>query len=148
MYSGNTFGAFDHIDVADYDGEYITWAKDGLAGYTMYHNGKFSLTGHRGILIPKVAMINIDVQYMRLMIEPIFRKNIKGRLGINGKNEYTTLNSAMIKAIKEKIQIPVKADGSFDLDKQKDLAQKFSTIEGIKENIRSQIGTLTNIVVV
>ncbi|CCX37376.1 type I restriction-modification system methyltransferase subunit [Clostridium sp. CAG:1013] len=148
LYSGNTFGAFDHIDVADYDGEYITWAKDGLAGYTMYHNGKFSLTGHRGILIPKGDHSNIDVQYMRLMIEPIFRRNIKGRLGINGKNEYTTLNSAMIKAIKEKIQIPIKADGSFDLDKQKDLAQKFATIEGIKENIRNQIEALTNIVVI
>ena len=85
---------------------------------------------------------------MRLMIEPIFRRNIKGRLGINGKNEYTTLNSAMIKAIKEKIQIPIKADGSFDLDKQKDLAQKFATIEGIKENIRNQIEALTNIVVI
>ena len=148
LYSGNTFGAFDHIDVADYDGEYITWAKDGLAGYTMYHNGKFSLTGHRGLLIPKGDHSDIDVQYIRLMIEPIFRKNIKGRLGINGKNEYTTLNSAMIKSIKDKIQIPVKADGSFDLNKQKDLAQKFATIESIKENIHKQVRNLTNIIVV
>ena len=54
----------------------------------------------------------------------------------------------MIKEIKEKVQIPIKADGSFDLDKQKDLAQKYSTIEGIKENIRSQIADLTNITVV
>lgn len=48
----------------------------------------------------------------------------------------------------EKRQILVKADGSFDLGKQKDLAQKFATIEGIKENIRNQVGALTNIVIV
>lgn len=148
LYSGNTFGAFDHVDVADYAGEFITWAKDGLAGYTMYHNGKFSLTGHRGILIPKGDHSRIDAQYMRLMIEPIFRRNIKGRLGINGKNEYTTLNCSMIKAIQEKIPIPIKEDGSFDLEKQKDLAQKFTTIEGIKESIREQINLLTDIVIV
>lgn len=148
LYSGNTFGAFDHIDVFDYDGEYITWSKDGLAGYTMYHNGKFSLTGHRGILIPKGDHRNIDAQYVRLMIEPIFRKNIKGRLGINGKNEYTTLNSTMIKAITEKIQIPIKPDGTYDLEKQQNLAQKYATIESIKENIQKQIDTLTTITIV
>ena len=115
LFSGNTFGPFDHINVADYDGEYITWAKDGLAGYTMYHNGKFSLTGHRGILIPKGDHSKLDVQYLRLMIEPVFRKNIKGRLGINGKNEYTTLNSVMINGITEKIKIPVTPEGAYDL---------------------------------
>ena len=52
------------------------------------------------------------------------------------------------KAIKEKVQIPIKPDGSFDLEKQRDLAQKFATIEGIKENIRNQIEALTNIVVI
>lgn len=34
------------------------------------------------------------------------------------------------------------------INKQKDLAQKFATIEGIKENIRNQFAALTNIVVV
>ena len=135
LFSGNTFGPFDYIDVADYDGEYITWAKDGLAGYTMYHNGKFSLTGHRGILIPKGNHGNLDVQYLRLMIEPIFRKNIKGRLGINGKNEYTTLNSVMINSIAEKIRIPVTSEGVYDLAKQKELAQKYLDIKNKKEGL-------------
>ena len=135
LFSGNTFGPFDYIDVADYDGEYITWAKDGLAGYTMYHNGKFSLTGHRGILIPKGNHSNLDVQYLRLMIEPIFRKNIKGRLGINGKNEYTTLNSVMINSIAEKIRIPVTSEGVYDLAKQKELAQKHLDIKNKKEGL-------------
>lgn len=147
LYSGNTISAFDYIDIADYDGEYITWAKDGLAGYTMYHNEKFSLTGHRGILIPKGDHSNLDVQYMCLMIEPIFRKNIKGRLGINGKNEYTTLNATMINNIKEKIKIPIKSDGTYDLEKQKAIAvshldiitQKAVLLEKIKVLRKCQV---------
>lgn len=142
LFSGNTFGPFDHIDVADYDGEYITWAKDGLAGYTMYHNGKFSLTGHRGILIPKGDHSQLDVQYLRLMIEPIFRKNIKGRLGINGKNEYTTLNSVMINGITEKVKIPVTTDGAYDLAKQKELAQKHLDIKNKKAGLLEKVGKL------
>lgn len=82
------------------------------------------------------------------MLETNSFSDPKGYLGNEDKNEYITLNSTIIKAIREKIQIPIKADGSFDLDKQKDLAQKFATIEGIKENIRNQIEALTNIVVI
>ncbi len=85
---------------------------------------------------------------MSLMLETNSFSDPKGYLGNEDKNEYITLNSTIIKAIREKIQIPIKADGSFDLDKQKDLAQKFATIEGIKENIRNQIEALTNIVVI
>ena len=85
---------------------------------------------------------------MSLMLETNSFSDPKGNLGNEDKNEYITLNSTIIKAIREKIQIPIKADGSFDLDKQKDLAQKFATIEGIKENIRNQIEALTNIVVI
>lgn len=145
LYSGNTQGAFQYIDTADYDGEYITWAKDGLAGYMLYHNGKFSLTGHRGILIPTKNAENIDLKYMKYVIEPIFRNKIKGRLGINGKNEYTTLNSTMIKNIKEKIIIPIKDNGDFDLEKQRELAQKYAALDTYKQNIYNQIKELVNI---
>lgn len=142
LYSGNTTGPFDYVDIADYDGEYITWAKDGLAGYTMYHNEKFSLTGHRGILIPKGDHSKLDIQYLRLMIEPIFRKSIKGRLGINGKNEYTTLNSVMINAITDKIRIPTTDDGEYDLEKQKELARKHLDIQIRKADLLAKVEKL------
>lgn len=53
IYSANTETEFANINRYDYDGEFITWAKDGLAGYLMILKNKFSITGHRGILIPK-----------------------------------------------------------------------------------------------
>lgn len=147
LYSGNTEGIFDMVDAYDYDGEYLTWAKDGLAGYMMLHNGKFSLTGHRGILIPTDKCMNIDLKYIKFVLEPIFRANKKGREGDLGKNEYTTLNSDMIKKMKDTIPIPVKDDGSFDLEKQKELAAKYEQIEIIKKELMDKINELTSIVI-
>lgn len=148
LYSGNTEGVFDMVDTYDYDGEYLTWAKDGLAGYMMLHNGKFSLTGHRGILIPKENCVNIDLKYVKYVLEPIFRANKKGREGDLGKNEYTTLNSDMIKKMKDTIPIPIKEDGSFDLDKQKELAKKYEQIDEIKKTLSEKIEDLIKIVVI
>lgn len=150
LYSGNTFGEFDMVDTADYDGEYLTWAKDGLAGYIMYHNGKFSLTGHRGILIPNPSFENIDLidlKYIAYVLEPIFRSSIKGRRGDKGKNEYTTLNKAMIMKIKEPIPIPVDANNNYDLEKQNELVKKYDQIEEIKKQLFDKITELTSIVV-
>ncbi len=150
LYSGNTFGEFDMVDTADYDGEYLTWAKDGLAGYVMYHNGKFSLTGHRGILLPNPSFENmdlIDLKYIAYVLEPIFRSSIKGRRGDKGKNEYTTLNKAMIMKIQEPIPIPIDANNNYDLEKQKELVKKYDQIEEIKKQLVDKITELTNIVV-
>jgi len=144
VYSGNTVGSFDSINEATYDGEYLTWSKDGLAGYIMYHNEKFSITNHRGILIPTVLCTNIDLNYIKVILEPIFRSKIKGRLGLEEKNEYTTLSKDMIKKIEDKISIPVKADGTFDIEVQKEIANKYEVIENIKTSISEKIAELTD----
>lgn len=147
LYSGNTEGAFDYIDQCDYDGEYLTWTKDGLAGYMMIHKEKFSLTGHRGILLPTEKCINIDLKYIKYVLEPIFRDMRKGREGDLGKNEYTTLNSDMIKKMDNTIPIPIDDNGLYDLAKQKELAQKYEKIETIKSELKNRVLELTNIIV-
>ncbi len=139
VYSGNTKTVFENINSYDYDGEYLTWAKDGLAGYIMLLRGKFSITNHRGILLPTDKCKNIDLEYIKYILEPIFRKSIKGRMGHDGENEYTTLNGTMIKSITTKIPIPIKEDGSYDLEAQKKIAQKYKKIDEIKETLCSQI---------
>ena len=146
LYSGNTDGAFDYIDTYDYDGEYLTWAKDGLAGFLMLHNEKFSLTGHRGILLPTPKCVNIDLKYIKYVLEPVFRANKKGREGDLGKNEYTTLNSVMIKRMEDTIPIPIKEDGSYDLIKQRELSSKYEQIEIIKNELFNKLIELTEII--
>lgn len=145
VYSGNTISEFAYINEFQYDGEYLTWAKDGLAGFIMYHNGKFSITNHRGILLPTEICKNINLKYIKIVLEPIFRKNIKGRLGKEGKNEYTTLSKEMINNITDKIPIPVNSQGEFDINKQKEIADKFENIDLIKKNLVNKIDELISI---
>lgn len=148
VYSGSTSREiFGNIDSYTYDGDYLTWVIDGLAGYVMKLTGQFSITCHRGILIPTKECKNIDLLYVKYMIEPIFRKRARGRIGINGKNEYTALKPTHIVNYNDSILIPVDENGNYDLKKQQDLAMKYATIETIKENIYNQIYNLTNIIV-
>lgn len=145
VYSGNTKNEFANINKYDYEGSYLTWAKDGLAGYIMKLSGKFSITNHRGILIPTEECINVDLDYIKYVLEPIFRSSIKGRKGHDGQNEYTTLNETMIKQIKTKLYIPVMEDGRFDLNAQKEIAQKYHKIEQIISSVCSKIDELVEI---
>ena len=147
LYSGTTTGDYAKINIAEYSGEYLTWCIDGLAGYMMYHNEEFSLTCHRGVLIPTDKCENIDLKYIKYVLEPIFRKRKKGREGDLGKNEYTSLKPIAIKRMKDTIPIPVKEDGSFDIEKQRELAEKYEQIEEIKKNISQKILELSEIVV-
>lgn len=149
LYSGTTTGTYAYVNVADYNGEYLSWCIDGLAGYMMYHNEAFSVTCHRGVLEPKegVDFSNIDLKYIKFVLEPIFRKRKKGREGDLGKNEYTSLKPIAIKKMEDTIPIPIKEDGSYDLEKQKELANKYEQIENIKTELKNKIDELTNIVV-
>lgn len=136
LYSGQTDGEYANINSYDYDGCYLTWAKDGLAGYIMHHdNEKFSITNHRGILLLKDKYSDLNLEFLKIILEPIFRKNIKGRLGTQEKNEYTTLSKEMIIGIKDKLKIPINKDGIFDLEKQNQIVSKYKAIEEMKKSI-------------
>ncbi len=69
-------------------------------------------------------------------------------MGINGKNEYTKLNSTMIKKLNIEIPIPIKENGMYDIEKQKEIAQKIATIESIKQDLCNKVVELTNISVI
>lgn len=138
LYSAHTDGQFMLVDSYDYDGSFLTWSKDGLAGYMMVHeNEKFSITGHRSILIPK-KKDNLNLSYVKGVLEPIFRGLVKGRLGELGKNEYTTLNLQMIKAADIKIPMPIDENGEFDVAIQNAIAEKFRQISETKRKLKEK----------
>ena len=74
IYSANTSEVFAYVDDVKYDGEYLTWVIDGLAGYMKIINEKFDITCHRGILIPKVDLKDISLEYIKYVLEPSFRE--------------------------------------------------------------------------
>ncbi len=131
VYSGNTFGAFAYIKNYDYKIPCLSWVIDGLAGYVMFHNEAFSATNHRGILTPKKS--NINIQYVKYILEPIFRRFKKGRLGTDGKNEYTALPPFMVKDIK--FELPIDEKGEIDIKSQDEIVEKIILIQEIKEKV-------------
>ena len=147
VYSGTTNGEFAVVNKYDYDGTYLTWAKDGLAGYIMCLTGKFSITNHRGILVPTEKCQNIDMEYIKYILEPIFRSNVKGRKGHDGQNEYTTLNTTMIRKIKTKIPVPVKSDGTFDVDEQRSIAKLYRKLDAQRSVLISYRDKLRSLII-
>lgn len=135
VFSTQLDGAFGKINTYMYDGEYLLWNTDGLAGYIRHVNGKFSLTNIVGIMLfnKGIDKSSIDLRYIKNYLEPIFRSNIKGRMGANGKHEYTKLNSTMIKDLDIVIPIPVKEDGTYDLEIQRELSDKIELVEKQKK---------------
>lgn len=148
VFSANNKFPIGHMENADYSGEYLTYSKNGCAGYITIMNGDFSVNGDRCVLTFNDGYENIDLLYLKYLLEPIFRAHIKGRIGINGKNEYTKINSTLIKKLNISIPIPIKEDGSFDIEKQRELAQKYAVIDSIKDDIHKKIIQLTNMAVV
>jgi hypothetical protein len=140
LYSGNTFGEFAFIDSYDYDIPCLSWAIDGLAGHMMVHKAQFSATNHRGILLQKTA--DIDIDYIKFALEPLFRQAKKGRVGDNGENEYTSLPPFMLKDIE--VGIPVDETGAISMDLQREIAASYLAIEQYRREILGKLDALLN----
>jgi len=132
VYSASNNAPLTYINTYDYDGQYLTWATNGFAGYMMLIDGKFSINGDRGLLKPKVS--NINLLYVKSVIEPKLRELAKGRKGENGSDEFTKVYPNMVEKVE--INMPIGSDGKFDLETQKDVVDKILYIEDIKSRIR------------
>lgn len=125
----------------DYDGKYLSSSINGIAGVLTILEGKFSTNADRVLFIPKVENINLD--YVKNIIEPILRNKNKGRKGLKGKNEFTKLTPSMIED--EMIPIPYDVYGKIFLEKQATIAAKYKTIDMIKKEIENRLSELINI---
>lgn len=121
----------------------LTYNIDGLAGYIFYREGKFSLSEKvRPLIIKDKFKTLLNPFFLRYLIEPIFRSNVKGRLAENGKNEYTKLYQNMIENIK--VPLPIDKKGNIDLEKQNEIMLKYNTLMKIKKNLNEQLEKILN----
>jgi hypothetical protein len=142
VYSASNNAPLTYINTNDYDGQYLTWSTNGFAGYMMLIEGKFSINGDRGLLRPKIS--NINLLYIKNIVEPKLRELAKGRKGENGSDEFTKVYPNMVEEVE--IIMPIDEDGNFDLETQKDVVDKILYVEDIKKTIedyKSQIENLT-----
>ena len=140
VYSASSQGTLTHLDTYDYDGRYMTWSTNGFAGTILILDGKFSVNGDRGILVPKNGRQDLDFDYMKFTLEPIFRELAKGRKGDNGEDEFTKLYPSMLSNIM--VPIPVDGKGNISLLLQKEIAQKFISVQNSQKEIIEKLDVL------
>ncbi len=137
VYSASIYKPLGYIDTYDYEGRYLTWSTDGFAGYIMIIDGKFSVNSARGLLIPIDGRSDIDFDYVKFTLEPVLRRLARGRRDIDGSDEYTHLPPSMLKNVM--ITLPVKQDGSIDINAQKEKSENYKKVEIVKKGIISQL---------
>lgn len=126
VYSASGSSPLTWIDTYDYDGEFLSWSTNGFAGTISVFHERFSINGDRGILLPKDGRKDLDLYYLKYILEPVFREMAKGRKGDNGVDEFTKLYPSMLEEIM--IPMPIDKDGKISLPLQKEIAQKYNMI--------------------
>lgn len=140
VYSASSSKPLTRIDTYDYDGRYLTWSTNGFAGTILVLDGKFSINGDRGILLPKDGRKDLDFDYMKFVLEPLFRELAKGRKGDNGEDEFTKLYPSMLSDVM--VPVPVDDDGKIDLAAQKAIASKYLTVYRYQDEIVSRLDSI------
>lgn len=146
VYSTQLDEPFGYIDTYTYDGEYLIWNTDGLGGYIRHIKGKFSITNIVGIMkLDNTYKDKINLEYVLRILQPIFRENTKGREGMNGKNEYTKINSTMIKRLNINIDFPITSNGEIDIKKQEEIVGKYNVLKKVQQSLNEQLEKISNI---
>lgn len=140
VFSASSNKPLTQIDTFDYDGRYLTWSTNGFAGTILVLDGKFSINGDRGILLPKDGRRDLDFDYMKYVLEPLFRELAKGRKGDNGEDEFTKLYPSMLTDVM--VPVPVDAEGAIDLALQKEIAAKYLAIHRYQQETVSLLDSI------
>lgn len=132
VYSSQTQndGILGYINTFMFEGECLTWTTDGINAGTVFHRrGKFNCTNVCGIMIPKNHNLFISLDYVKNSLN---LKNIAK--GVANKKVMTNdiLNAKLI------IKIPINPDGSFNLEKQKEIAKKYEILERYRKEMEKK----------
>ena len=141
VFSASNIAPLSFINTFDFNGNYLTWATNGFAGYIKIISGKFSINGDRGLLIPKKD--NLNIEYIKYKLEPILRNLAKGRKGENGEDEFTKVYPSMIKNIK--LLMPIDENDRIDILVQNKIVNEVIFIEKIKQKIQEYKKTINEL---
>lgn len=136
VYSASNSTPLTSINHYDYDGDYLTWSTNGFGGFLRMLSGQFSVNGDRGVLVP-LAGSNINIEYLRYVLQPILRDLAKGRKGDKGKNEFTKVPLAVVKKVM--VEVPVDENGEININAQLELVKKYRVAEDLQNYLKSQI---------
>lgn len=132
VYSGDTKSwlAYWYINFYKYEEELIIWTTYWDAWNLKIVNWKFNIWRNASWLrVKEVFKNDIYIQYIKYLCEIYFKLNAQW-----GKWELRKLPQQRVKDIS--IKLPIKDNWEFDLEKQKEIAQKYEKLEKLKDRIR------------
>jgi len=133
VFSGQTEnnGLFAFIDNYKYNENLITWTTYGVHAGTLFKRiGKFNIGRNScGLRLKKQYSDSINLSYIAVIAEKIFKENAKGE-----KGKHRSLPQSIVKNIK--IPIPIKENGEIDLKKQQEIIEKYQVIEETKKQVK------------
>ena len=141
VYSASNNAPLTFINSFDFEGEYLTWATNGFAGYINIIEGAFSINGDRGVLLP--LQKDIDISYVKFILEPILRKMARGRKGEQGEDEFTKVPPSMLESVS--IEVPINSKGELDIEAQREIAKTYLSIEKIKAGLLKKLDDMLKI---
>ena len=90
--------------------------------------------------MPKNGREDLDFNYLKNTIEPVFRELAKGRKGDNGEDEFTKLYPSMIADIM--IPLPIGENGEISYSAQCDISQKYTSVNECKKEVLEKLDKL------
>jgi hypothetical protein len=146
VYSGSLFRPFGHVNVHEFDGEYLSWTMNGYAGHVSEIRGKFSLTRDRGVFIPREGVVIPDLTYLRLAMEPSLKAAAVGRRIDGKRNTYTKIYPEA--AAQVIIRLPVDGRGRMNYKLMSALGARYRQIELAKSRVKALLDAMRRSVVV
>ena len=120
----------DHLKNILYFENCLTWNIDGSVGKVYFRKGKFSLSEKViPLIVKKNLQTRLDLEFLRNIIENEFAKYSFGFANKAGKGKIRSI----------KIPIPIDKNGEFDLQAQKEIAEKYKQVENIKTSIVTEL---------
>ena len=137
VYAATINKPFAYINFYNNEKPCLVVVNDGAAGYTyLVKDDKYTIGKHATGLIPHEG---IDLKYLQKVAEPIFINIAKG-YGLGNLPKTDILNA--------KVEIPINEDGTFNINVQTELAEKYSVIEEQKNILLDKRRKMKNISVV
>ncbi len=128
----------DNLPNIKYFENCMTWNIDGSIGKIFIRAGRFSLS-------EKVIPLILFKQYNSQLDNLFLKYSIEDR--VKEENFGFTNKAGKDKIAKISIKIPILSNGSFDLEAQKLIAQKYLLIEQIKSSIEEELSKIKKLII-
>ena len=124
----------DNLSQINYYENCLSWNRNGSVGYVFIRNHRFATNeDHRAMTIKR--------EFIKVLSRNYLKYEIEKQLFESGFSFLDKCGVAKIKRVK--IAIPIDKNGKFDLQTQKEIAEKYQKIENIKSAINFELDKIS-----